>query len=360
MEIIELKNKWETLRKALNPAHIEAEINRLEKRAGEEDFWKDRDKAREISKKLNDLKELKKEIESTEQLFKEIEELKEVAKEDIDLQKELDKEIERLREKIESLELRVILSSPDDVKNCILTIHPGAGGTESQDWADMLLRMYLRYCERKGFRVKADVQPGEEAGIKSATLFIEGNYAYGLLKAERGVHRLVRISPFDASRRRHTSFAAVFVYPEVEEVEVEIKDDELEIETFRASGPGGQHVQKASTAIRIRHIPTGIVVSCQSERSLHQNRVYAMKLLRAKLKELYDRERRKKLKELEKEKTDIAWGNQIRSYILHPYKMVKDHRTGLETGKVDEVLDGNIDEFIRVFLLNSYKEKKEK
>lgn len=252
------------------------------------------------------------------------------------------------------MEVKATLNSPEDKKNAILTIHPGAGGTESQDWAQMLLRMYMRWLERKGFKYKiVNLQPGEEAGIKDATVFVEGPYAYGLLKAERGVHRLVRISPFDASRRRHTSFASVFVYPEVEDVEVEIKEDELKIDTFRSSGPGGQHMQKNETAVRITHIPTGIVVTCQSERSQHQNKLTALKILRARLYEYYKEKEKEKLGEIEKEKDEIAWGRQIRSYILHPYKMVKDHRTGYEVGNAEAVLDGEIDEFIRRYLLKS-------
>jgi len=240
-----------------------------------------------------------------------------------------------------------------DTSDAILSIHPGAGGTESQDWAQMLMRMYMRWAERHGFKVEVvDLLAGEEAGIKSATLTISGDYAYGYLKAEAGVHRLVRISPFDANRRRHTSFAAVLVYPELsEDIEVEIKDEDIKIETFRASGAGGQHVNKTSSAVRITHIPTGIVVSCQNERSQHKNRAMAMKILRARLFALRKKEQDKKMEELIGEKKDIAWGSQIRSYILHPYQMVKDHRTGIETGNVEAVLDGEIDQFIKGYLL---------
>ncbi|MEO0290375.1 MAG: peptide chain release factor 2 [candidate division WOR-3 bacterium] len=355
MEKTELFEKWQKLKSFLNADSLKKEKENLERESALEGFWQDKKRAKEVMERLNEIKETLKFIEEIEKKFEELKELELLKEEDKDLGEEIEEEIgkiiKELNKKIEEIEIKLILDEPDDHKNCILTIHPGAGGTESMDWASMLLRMYLRFCERKGFKVEADIQPGEEAGVKSATLFIEGKYAYGLLKAERGVHRLVRISPFDASRRRHTSFAAVFVYPEVEEVEVEINEDDLEIETFRASGPGGQHVQKASTAIRIRHIPTGIVVSCQSERSLHQNRMYAMRILRARLKEYYDKKQKEKLEKLEKEKTDIAWGNQIRSYILHPYKLIKDHRTGLETGRVDDVLDGDIEEFIKTYLL---------
>ncbi len=256
---------------------------------------------------------------------------------------------------IDDLELRSLLSDPDDQKNAILTIHPGAGGTESQDWAEMLLRMYLRWIEKKGFESQIlDLQPGEEAGIKDATIEVRGNYAYGFLKAEAGVHRLVRISPFDFNQRRHTSFASVFVYPEIEsDVEVEIDPNDLRIDTFRASGAGGQHVNKTSSAVRITHIPTGIVVTCQSERSQHRNREAAMKILRARLYQLKKQEEREKLSEIESQKKEIAWGNQIRSYVFHPYTLVKDHRTGVETGNVQAVMDGELDPFIRAYLLGN-------
>ncbi|GAB4534786.1 MAG: hypothetical protein Fur0020_01710 [Thermodesulfovibrionia bacterium] len=244
-----------------------------------------------------------------------------------------------------------------DANNAIMSIHPGAGGTESQDWAQMLMRMYIRWAERRGFKVEVvDVLAGEEAGIKSATLTITGDYAYGYLKAEAGVHRLVRISPFDANKRRHTSFAAVLVYPEIsDEIDVDLREDDLKIETFRASGAGGQHVNKTSSAVRITHIPTGIIVSCQNERSQHKNRAMALKILRARLYAMKKREQDKKMEELIGEKKDIAWGNQIRSYILQPYQMVKDHRTGVEKGNVTAVLDGDIDDFITGYHLSRLK-----
>ncbi|MCJ7485452.1 MAG: peptide chain release factor 2, partial [Candidatus Aminicenantes bacterium] len=241
----------------------------------------------------------------------------------------------------------------DDPRNAILTIHPGAGGTESQDWSQMLLRMYLRYAERKGFKVEIlDQQPGEEAGLKSATLRIEGDYAFGNLSQETGVHRLVRISPFDAAKRRHTSFSAVFVYPEVDEdIEVGINSDDLKIDTYRAGGKGGQHVNTTDSAVRITHIPTGIIVQCQSERSQHKNKASAMKVLKSRLYELEQRNKRVKLDALEDMKSEIAWGNQIRSYVLHPYRMIKDLRTRVETGDTDKVLDGDLDEFIKATLI---------
>jgi peptide chain release factor 2 len=239
-----------------------------------------------------------------------------------------------------------------------LTIHPGAGGTESQDWAQMLFRMYLRFAERKGFKTEVvDYQAGEEAGLKSATIRIEGDYAFGLLTQESGVHRLVRISPFDANKRRHTSFAAVFVYPEIEEdIEIEINPDDLKIDTYRASGKGGQHVNRTDSAVRITHIPTGIVVQCQNERSQHQNKATALKILKARLHEIEKKKKQEKIDKLEDLKSDIAWGNQIRSYVLHPYKMIKDLRTRVETGDVDRILDGDLDEFIKASLRLRKKE----
>jgi len=270
---------------------------------------------------------------------------------------EIEEKIRELESEVADLEIKSTFTSDLDASNAILSIHPGAGGTESQDWAQMLMRMYMRWAERRGFRVEVvDLLAGEEAGIKSATLTVSGEYAYGYLKAEAGVHRLVRISPFDANRRRHTSFAAVLVYPEVsEDIEVEIRDEDIKVETFRASGAGGQHVNKTSSAVRLTHIPTGIVVSCQNERSQHKNRAMAMKILRARLYALKKKEQDKKMEELIGEKKDIAWGSQIRSYILHPYQMVKDHRTGIETGNVEAVLDGEIDHFIKGYLLRKGK-----
>jgi peptide chain release factor 2 len=265
---------------------------------------------------------------------------------------DLEKETKQLKEQIEKLEIQLLLNKEHDKNNAIVSIHPGAGGTESQDWAEMLMRMYLRWAEKKGFKVKIiDLQMGEEAGIKDVTFTVEGPYAYGYLKAEAGVHRLVRISPFDANKRRHTSFAAVHVCPEIEDnIQVEIREEDLRIDTFRASGAGGQHVNKVSSAVRIVHIPTGIIVTCQTERSQHKNKEIAMKILRSKIYALLEKEKEDKLKSLTGNKKEIAWGNQIRSYILQPYRLVKDHRTDIEQYNVESVLDGNIDVFIEGYL----------
>jgi peptide chain release factor 2 len=246
-----------------------------------------------------------------------------------------------------------MLGGEHDRKNAIVTIHPGAGGTESQDWAEMLLRMYLRWTERRGFRREMiDYQPGDEAGLKAATFLVSGEFAYGLLSAEAGVHRLVRISPFDQAARRHTSFASLYVWPELpEDVDVEIDEKDLKVDTYRSSGAGGQHVNVTDSAVRITHLPTGIVVSCQNERSQHKNRAQAMKVLKARLFDLRSKEQQAKLEQLGGEKRDIAFGSQIRSYVLHPYQLVKDHRTKEQVGNVDRVLDGDIDVFIKTFLM---------
>ncbi|MDP1758822.1 MAG: peptide chain release factor 2 [Thermodesulfovibrionales bacterium] len=265
---------------------------------------------------------------------------------------EIQAEITALSAAIEELELRHLLSEELDKNNAIVSIHPGAGGTESQDWAQMLLRMYLRWAEKHKFAAQVvDLLPGEEAGVKSATFTVSGPYSYGFLKAEAGVHRLVRISPYDANKRRHTSFAAVIVYPEIEDdINIEIKPDDIRIDTFRASGAGGQHVNKTSSAVRITHMPSGIVISCQNERSQHKNKATALKILKSRLYDLSLSEQKSKMKEIVGDKKGIAWGNQIRSYVLQPYRLVKDHRTSVESGNVDAVLDGEIDKFIRAFL----------
>lgn len=277
----------------------------------------------------------------------------EFAEQDDDSLKELRALVERLQHELAQAETEMLLAGENDRLNAICTIHPGAGGTESQDWAEMLLRMYLKWAEQRGFKTETiDYQPGEEAGLKSVTFRVEGDYAYGLLAAEAGVHRLVRISPFDQAARRHTSFASLFVYPEIDEnIEVEINEKDLRVDTYRATGAGGQHINTTDSAVRITHIPTGIVVQCQNQRSQHQNRAVAMQVLRARLYELELEKRRSETAELEANKADISFGSQIRSYVLAPYRLVKDTRTKLERGNVDAVLAGDIDDFIKAFLL---------
>ncbi len=276
----------------------------------------------------------------------------ELAREGENVAGELRAELDALGARLDRLETATLLAGENDRLNAIVTLHPGAGGTESQDWAEMLLRTYRRWAERHGFKFTLlEFQGGEEAGLKSATFLVTGEYAYGLLASETGVHRLVRISPFDAAARRHTSFASVFVSPEIDDnIEIDVKPDELRVETYRSTGAGGQHVNTTDSAVRITHLPTGTVVQCQNERSQHRNREMAMKMLRSKLYELEMRKRREAAEKLEDSKGDIAFGNQIRSYVLHPYRLVKDHRTKLEMGDADRVLDGDIDPFIKAYL----------
>jgi len=276
----------------------------------------------------------------------------ELAREGENVASELRAELDALGARLDRLETATLLAGENDRLNAIVTLHPGAGGTESQDWAEMLLRTYRRWAERRGFKFTLlEFQGGEEAGLKSATFLVTGEYAYGLLASETGVHRLVRISPFDAAARRHTSFASVFVSPEIDDnIEIDVKPDELRVETYRSTGAGGQHVNTTDSAVRITHLPTGTVVQCQNERSQHRNREMAMKMLRSKLYELEMRKRREAAEKLEDSKGDIAFGNQIRSYVLHPYRLVKDHRTKLEMGDADRVLDGDIDPFIKAYL----------
>ncbi len=265
---------------------------------------------------------------------------------------EVESEVSRLEKEIDKLDLQTLLGEPDDRRNAILSINAGAGGTEAQDWAEMLLRMYLRWCETKGYEVRTlDHQPGDEAGLKSATITVKGPRAYGYLKSEHGIHRMVRISPFDATGRRHTSFASVSVVPEVDtDIKIEIDENDLRVDSFRASGPGGQHVNKTSSAIRITHLPTGLVVQCQNEKSQHRNRDMAMKVLMARLYEIEKHRQEEKKQEMHDSQMDIAWGSQIRSYVFNPYRIVKDHRTGVEVGNLERVMDGGLDPFIDGYL----------
>ncbi len=328
-------------------------------KTSETDFWNDQVKAQSTLQLIRLIETKLQQYYSILDLFNEINGLADLAKEEKEesILPELNDMLVNLKIKIHKLELQTMLSGEDDQKNVILTIHPGAGGTESQDWAEMLLRMYLRWIERSGMEGKIiNLIGGDEAGIKDVTVEVKGDYAYGYLKAESGIHRLVRISPFDSNHRRHTSFASVFVYPEVEdEIEVDINIEDLRIDTYRASGAGGQHVNKTDSAIRITHIPTGIVVQCQNERSQYKNKAIALKILRARLYQHIKEEKDREKSKIEKGKKNISWGNQIRSYVFQPYTMVKDHRTKIENSNIQAVMDGDIDEFLRQYLIMNAK-----
>ncbi|MCC6036907.1 MAG: peptide chain release factor 2 [Armatimonadota bacterium] len=326
------------------------QIAELEEQVNQPDFWNDPQNAAQVTKKLGALKSEVERFENLQQRLRSILELAELAMEENDesVLPDLERELAEAEQIFRQVEISVLLSGEHDRSNAILSITPGAGGTDAQDWAAMLARMYQRWAQRHGFEFEIlDYSEGKEAGIKSFTALVKGDYAYGLLKTERGVHRLVRISPFDADKSRHTSFAAVDVIPEIgEDIKVDIREEDLEIETFRSSGPGGQHMQKNETAVRITHKPTGIVVTCQSERSQHRNKEVALQILKAKLYELERRKREEELARLRGELPEISFGSQIRSYVLHPYKLVKDLRTDVETSDVESVLDGDLDEFI--------------
>jgi peptide chain release factor 2 len=331
----------------------EERVAALDAQAAAPDFWNSSEQAQKL---LKERAELLEPLAAWRKQLQELDDVKvfaELAAEGADdAEAEADTKLKELEATLERMELQRMLGGEHDAGNAIVTLHPGAGGTEAQDWAEILLRMYLRWVERHGFKAAVvDSQPGDGAGIKNATITVEGPYAFGYLKAEAGIHRLVRISPFDSNARRHTSFASVFVYPEIdEEVEVEIDEGDLRIDTYRSSGAGGQHVNKTDSAVRLTHLPTGIVVACQNERSQHKNKSIAMKILRARLYELEKEKQREKVAEMDKAKKDIAWGSQIRSYVLHPYRLVKDHRTGKEIGNADAVLDGDLDQFIEAYL----------
>jgi peptide chain release factor 2 len=330
-------------------ARLEDEYQRLSALVNDPEFWKDPRQA-EISKQLQRIKNQREQYNYVTKAHKELSELLDLFAHDESELNNLKIDINRLAKTLAKFKIELLLNKPEDAGNCFLSINAGAGGTESQDWANMLLRMYVRFCEREGFKADiVDYQAGEAAGIKSATVFVQGSYAYGLLKTEQGIHRLVRISPFDANKRRHTSFAAVSVAPEAPDIEISIDPKDLRIDTFRAGGAGGQHVNKTESAVRITHIPTNTVAQCQSERSQTQNKETAMKMLRAKLLQKRKEEEEAKLAAVEKKK--IEWGSQIRSYVLHPYKMVKDHRTDIESPQPDLVLDGDLMEFIEGYLI---------
>lgn len=334
--------------------HKRSRVGELENMMSSPEFWNDQEQAQKVISETNSLKSVIEKIESIQNEQEESEIMLELAKEESDesVLADVEKGVETLAAHLTEFELELLLSERYDANNAILEIHPGAGGTESQDWASMLLRMYTRYAEQQGYKVDMlDYLPGEEAGVKSVTLLIKGHNAFGYLKAERGVHRLVRISPFDASGRRHTSFVSVDVMPELDEdADIEIRSEDLKVDTYRASGAGGQHINTTDSAVRITHIPTGVVVTCQTERSQIKNRAAAMKILIGKLYERQEEERKKELSEIRGEHRDIAWGSQIRSYVFHPYSLVKDHRTGEEVGNVHAVMDGDIHAFIEAFL----------
>lgn len=336
------------------------ELKKMEESMADPDFWSDIEKASKVNQKIKVLKDKLDQYDSIRSRYDDLTVLLELAYEEGDesLEPEIQSEYQKLQKDVADMKIKLMLNGRYDANNAIMSFHAGAGGTEAQDWAQMLIRMYTRWAERRGFEVDIlDYLEGDEAGVKNATLMVKGDYAYGYLKAEKGVHRLVRISPFDAAGRRHTSFALVEVLPEItEDIDVEINPADLKIDTYRSSGAGGQHVNKTESAVRITHIPTGIVVQCQNERSQLQNRETAMKMLKARLLELKERERAEEISGIKGEHVDMGWGNQIRSYVFHPYSMVKDHRTGYEVGNVQAVMDGEIDDFINEYLKKMARE----
>ncbi|MFB4161688.1 peptide chain release factor 2 [Geomicrobium sp. JSM 1781026] len=368
MDSVEIRNEISAMQKrladfrgSLDLETKEARIAELELKMTEPGFWDDQNESKKVIDESNGLKditvtfsELAEELENQEVSYELLQE-----EEDADLQQDLEKSLKQLGERINQFELQMLLSEPHDRKNAILELHPGAGGTESQDWAEMLLRMYTRWAEKRKFSVETmDYLPGDEAGVKSVTLLIKGLNAYGYLKAEKGVHRLVRISPFDSSGRRHTSFVSCDVMPEMDDdVAVDINTEDLKVDTYRASGAGGQHVNTTDSAVRITHLPTNTVVQCQNERSQIKNRDQAMKMLKARLYQLEIEKQQKEIDELRGDQGDIGWGNQIRSYVFHPYNMVKDHRTNFEVGNTGGVMDGGIDPFIDEYLRSTLENK---
>jgi peptide chain release factor 2 len=361
MTFEELKNRsaeaarrLEELGKYLDVETKRSELAEIEKRMSAPDFWDDKEAAQKTMGELSSVKKIVSGFDAMKSAIEDFSALAELAVEsqDEEMLAEADGEWRKLETKLSEVELLSFLSGRFDANNAYFSIHAGAGGTESCDWAEMLSRMYRRWFDRKGWTCETiDSQPGDEAGLKSETMRVSGDFAYGHLKAERGVHRLVRISPFDSNARRHTSFASVEAFPELDdEIDIEIDEKDLKVDTFRASGAGGQHVNTTDSAIRITHIPTGVVVSCQAERSQHKNRATAMKMLKAKLYELEEEKKRQEAAAIQGEKTEMGWGNQIRSYVLHPYQMVKDLRTGVETGNTSAVLDGDLDQFVEAWL----------
>lgn len=370
MELYEIKNGLDKahllIKEYRKSAQIDEKLREIEGltyQTLQEGFWNQPDHAKKIYDQLNDMKKITDEYERLEQSLSSLDETYSLVKEteDQEFQTILEGDYQDFEQHMEEFEKVLLLSKEYDGLNAIVEIHPGAGGTESQDWAEMLYRMYQRYCSNKGFKIEVlDYLDGDVAGIKSVTFLVKGKYAYGHLKAEKGVHRLVRISPFDSSKRRHTSFASVDVIPELDDtIEIDIKPEDLRIDTYRASGAGGQHINKTDSAVRITHIPTGTIVTCQSQRSQIQNREQAMIMLKSKLFALMEEKQAKELKEIQGEQKEIAWGSQIRSYILHPYSLVKDNRSLFESNNPKDVLDGNLDDFIYAYLKSSLKEGKD-
>ncbi|MGP4073351.1 peptide chain release factor 2 [Piscibacillus sp. B03] len=358
-QLNKLQNRLEDFRGSLDLDEDREKIAELEQQMTAPEFWNQPSEAQKIINEANALKERVQSFERNEEDLENLEVSYELVKEEDDeeLFQDLQEDLLRVNEQFNEFELEILLNEPYDKNNAILEIHPGAGGTESQDWAEMLLRMYKRYAEKKGFKVETlDYLPGDEAGVKSVTLLIKGHNAFGYLKAEKGVHRLVRISPFDSSGRRHTSFASCDVMPEFnDDVEIDVKTEDLKIDTYRSSGAGGQHVNTTDSAVRITHLPTNTVVTCQSERSQIKNREQAMKMLKSKLYQLEIEKQQQELDEIRGEQKEIGWGSQIRSYVFHPYNMVKDHRTNLENGNTQAVMDGDLDSFIDAFLRSKVK-----
>ncbi|HET9406540.1 MAG TPA: peptide chain release factor 2 [Candidatus Sulfotelmatobacter sp.] len=354
-----LSKKVRELREYLDADKLRPQLAEIEKQAADPNLWSNPQKSQQV---MREKKRLEHVLSTDADLVRRGDDISayfDLAREGESVDAELQREIHLLSELLDKLETETLLSGENDARNAIVTIHPGAGGTESQDWAEMLLRMYLRWAERQGFEtILYDYQPGEEAGLKSATFAVNGDYAFGLLTSEIGVHRLVRISPFDQAKRRHTSFASVFVSPEIDDsIEVVIKSEDIRVDTYRSSGKGGQHVNTTDSAVRITHIPTGLVASCQNERSQHKNRERAMSMLRSKIYEYEMEKKREATKKIEDSKLDIDFGSQIRSYVLQPYRLIKDHRTKTEVGDVDRVLDGDLQPFIRAYLLVRRGEK---
>ncbi|WP_239615890.1 peptide chain release factor 2 [Cohnella mopanensis] len=353
--------RLQQLRGSLDLDLKKEQIENYEVKMSDPNFWDDNEKAQAVIGEMNAIKAVVDQFEGLANECQDLMDMLEILEEESDesMATEWAESVKGLTGKVDSFELQLLLNQPYDKLDAILELHPGAGGTESQDWAQMLYRMYTRWAEKRGFKVELlDYLPGDEAGIKSVTILVKGHNAYGYLKAEKGVHRLVRISPFDASGRRHTSFVSCDVVPEInDDIQIEIRPEDLRVDTYRASGAGGQHINKTDSAIRITHLPTGIVVACQTQRSQIQNRDKAMKMLQSKLYELKIQEQQKELAEVRGEQMDIAWGSQIRSYVFHPYSMVKDHRTSVETGNIGAVMDGDLDSFIDGYLRNQIKQE---